>query len=645
MQKRLSFWKITALTLGVWVAIIWIVQARQGIDPAAGGVRQPLQQVCNDTRADLRIERIQVNHRGIGQPFDVRVDIRNGSTGNEGLADTWSYLYVDRAPEGAPNVQAFAQTSVLTDTISANFTVTGGYATVGWHTVSVIIDATDVITDEGCNGEANNQGAMSFEIQGVQPPTPTSTPFPPPQIYLFEPEQATIGRGDPVTLRWQVTGQSVSVILDGETVPMQASLVKYPTESYVYTLRAENPGGSVQKTSQITVVDPTVTPTPTETPCNYATIHEFGASPASVIRGQKTTLFWDVAGATQVFLNGEPVPEVSSREFKIDRTTTFTLVARNACGDVEENLIVQAAYATATPTSTPTLTPTPTWTATPTPTRLATSTPLPTPTRNVLPTHTPDPSTAGTQTATPTMTSTSSAFDSPIGTPTGTVEPPAGTITATASITATWTPTSTATLSPTWTVAVSPTATDTVTPTAAPTEIETTPTVDLSGPVTGGTPTQTPDTAPSGPTPAPTALPPAGTIRMYLCPLAVLLLFAIGVVILSIVVPRIQEKQQDLDDFGYSAALYGVAAGASGETGPQQDADPPGGPALAARGPANRPPGDSLLEDDLPIEDVSFEPNGPLLDDEQPLPDISFDPLIEDLGPSRRQEPERGPSA
>jgi hypothetical protein len=678
MQKRLSFWTLTAIALGVWLSIVWIVQASQQLEPAAIGIRRPLQQACNDSRADLRIQEIRINSRGIGQPFDVRVEIINDSTGDNGLQDSWSYVYVDRSPSGNPDGQAFAPTARLASegSINANFTVTSGFATVGWHTVSVVIDATNLVTNEGCGGENNNERATSFEIKTVQPtdtPPPTPTSFAPPQIYYFEPEEATIGRGDAVTLRWQVSGESISVTLDDEPVPVEAALEKYPSESHVYTLRAENPGGVVQKTSNITVADPTVTPTPTEAPCDYPIVHEFGASPSSVNRGERVTVFWDVERADQVFLNGEAVADVSAREFKIDRTTTFVLLARNACGDVEEDLTVQASFATPTRTATPTLTRTPTRTATPTATPRATRTPTRTPTRNVLPTRTFTATASPTRSVTPTATNTSSAFESPLGTPTGTAQAtasasvtPTGSATSRATATMTAVATTTVTSTPGSTVTASTTAaptasvtsgvpagatatapatvtpatatatarpTQTATATLTPTAVPPTATVDASGSAGGAVPTMTSSVGPSGPSGTPTSVPPLGTVRMYLCPLAVLLLFAVGVVILSIVVPRIQERQQDLDDFGYSASLYGVASSGDG-AGDSLEASAT--PNLDARAP--------LPQDELPSSGISFDPDVSLLEDADPSEIISFDPLLDELPPPERQETEHASS-
>jgi len=624
MQKRLSFWIPIAITLSVWLSIVWIVQAGQGSDPLPREVSQPLQQACN-RGPDLRIREIVIDSRGVGQPYDVRVEIINDSTVTDGLVDSWAYLYVDRTPADPPDVQSFATTARLVDpnvgSISANFTVTGGNATVGWHTVSVRIDATDLVP-EACNGEDNNTGALSFEITEVVPPTPTATQPPtpqPPVIHFFTPEEAEVARGDSITLQWQVGGNAVSVYLDDVLMPAAHSYQIQPTEGHVYTLRAENPGGSVQASSRIRVVDPTPTPTATETPCNYPTIHEFGSSPTSVNRGEKVTIFWDVADATAVYLNGEGVSGVSAKTVTLKQTTVFTLVARNACGEIEETLTVQATYATPTATFTPTVTRTPTRTSTPTYTP-----PVPTPTRNVLPTHTftpvptvtPTSGVAGTRTTTtvtattvqatgsPTATPTLTlpAFDSPIGTPFRTPIPPTASATATVVVA-----TQTATLTPvptsTWTPSPTPTVIQGVSPVG--TVVALNPTVTLA-----------PTLGPVEPTITPTPIPPVGAMRMYLCPLAVLLVFAIGVLVLSIVVPRLQARGEHGQDLDYATSAYGVDSGDGQEHGSEPEGYVP------ASG------------------EAVFGPEEPRLGEDQVPEELSFDPLLDELISSERAEPE-----
>lgn len=587
MRKRLSFWIAVGATLAVWLVASWIFQAHVEARQAAPRSRarqesKPLQ-LC--TGVDLVIAGIVVepDPPGVGQSYNVRVDIRNDGTDTVSK-DSVAYLYVDRlAPD--PDVQAFAATGGLASdaVIGASFTVTSGHATAGNHSLWVVIDAEGDVT-ETCGGdEGNNTGGTSFRISQVYTPTPTATspptptPFPKPNIYSFTPETATVAIGDAVTLRWQVHGEAVSVYLDGELVPLEGSREIYPTSDHVYVLSAQNPAGSTQATSRITVVDPTITPTPTSTPCDYAIIHEFGASPAAIVRGGTTTVFWDVAGATEVFLNGEPVKAVSERTVKLNQTTTFVLVARNVCGDVEKELTIQASYATPTATLTPTLTQTPTRTSTPTYTPLP---PTSTPTRVVLPTPTYTPAGgASTVTATATTaltevaasaTRTLSPFESPLETPAMTAtEPATATTTATAAAMETAaaiasTPTMTVTLAATESPTLTPTATEppavaeVATATSTPSA---TPGAQAVSPISATVVAQSlaevaTATLPAGPTATAVAVPATGTLRMYLCPLSILLLFAAGVLVLSVVLPRIQERRHgagfsDLDDAAF----------------------------------------------------------------------------------------------
>ena len=324
MHKKLPFWMTIAVVLGVWLLVNWVaqtqVEARQSVDwSLAAQEQRPLQQSCPDG-PDLVIQRILLDPDppGAGGPYNVHVEIANDGvvTATE---NTWAYLFVDRPPTGTPDVQAFSFTGGLASgsVITTHFPpVPGEYATIGFHFLSILIDALDEITEPAtCDGEENNSTTEQFEIQGVATPTPTPTEpasIEPPQIYFFTPAQATIVPGQTVLLRWQAYGEAVSVYLDGELVPIEDERVVQPTENHVYTLRAENPGGFVERTCHITVIDPTGTPTNTPTPCTLATIHQFGATDTSIPRGGTTTLYWDLSGATEAYLDGEGVVGVST---------------------------------------------------------------------------------------------------------------------------------------------------------------------------------------------------------------------------------------------------------------------------------------------------------------------------------------------
>jgi hypothetical protein len=518
-RGRRLFSVMVLLVLGMWLF--------GGATYGSGGVRAaqpegeaqlpalqavPMQQNCSDLQ--VRSMSLQPDPPLVGVPFDVVVVIANeGSTafGN----DTWTYLYVDQPAGGDPQVQQLAPTAGLGagEVITTHLTVSGDRATLGFHTVTAR-PASDICPD-------NNTKSLQFQIQETPTPTvapPTPTPYPAPQIYFFDPKDATVLAGETVTLKWQVY-RADTVTLDGEPVASEGSLLITPQQAeHVYTLRAENPGGYVSATSRVKVVQPTSTPTPTATPCPLATIHNFNATRLSIYRGEETTLFWDLSGATAAYLNGGGVEGVSQRTVTLDQTTVFTLVAHNECGDVEKSLTIDVRYATPSPTLKPTNTPLPTWT--PTPTR-----PPMTPTRNVLPTPAAPTPTAVPRT--PTITpGVPAVLQSPLE--------PSPTSTLVATPTETATSTATATAMPTDTATPLPTRRlEMVTPTP-------TSTAQMMAAAELATPTALPETA----TPALTPTPPlaVGSVRMYVCPLGVLILFSVSVLVLSLVLPRVRGR-------------------------------------------------------------------------------------------------------
>ncbi len=533
-KNRTPFRVVLAILSSIVLFATWLsqlpVEARQVVYvPQSMPVEKPLQQTC----LTLRIQQLSVDPDppGQDQPFNIRVLIENISSTTV-TTNTWAYLYVDKAPNlgTPPDVQAFSATNNLEpgNTIETIFTVPASFATPGYHSIAVIVDALQQI-DPGCE----NTSAFQIYVDPVVVPTATSTntatatPFPKPQIYFFTASPTTVVLGQATTLHWQVYGEAVTVYLDGQPVSLEQTVDTYPDQTHVYTLRAENPGGFVEKTVSITVLTPTSTATPTATACPLAVIHDFGATRTTINRGESTTLYWDLSGATEAYLNGSGVAGVAQQTVTLQQTTVFVLVAHNACGDTQKSLTITVRFATPTNTHTPTPTRTPTWTPT------STSYPTSTPTRNVLTATPTNPPQQNTITPYPTVAQ-SSPLDQPSPTP---VEDPTET--------PTWTPTPVPTSTftpmpeetPTMLVQTSPLDDPTLTPT--PTE---TPSETPTAPVVAGVLTETPETA-LALTPTPTTVPTGGTIRAYLCPLSVLLLFAVGIIVVSIVLPRLREKR------------------------------------------------------------------------------------------------------
>jgi hypothetical protein len=140
--------------------------------------------------------------------------------------------------------------------------------------------------------------------------------------------------------------------------------------------------------------------------------------------------------------------------------------------------------------------------------------------------------------------------------------------------------------------------------------------VGPAGTVIALNPTATLAPAVLTPTIAPTPVPPVGAMRMYLCPLAVLLVFAVGVLVLSIVVPRLQQRGQAGEDLSYSSAAYSVAS--ADDQGLGHD---PEGYAPAS--------GEAV-----------FESKEARLQEDQVSEELSFDPLLDELVSSEHRESE-----
>lgn len=554
MHKLTLFHKWVVVVLSAWLLLV------PGLPrPAAAPIvpapavpvldAAPLAQ-CTGTDLQIAAVTIEPDPPLTDEPYNVHVQIVNGGTvtATQSGATSWAVVSLGAPPGGGPTYQTEVPVDLdeLTPggTATAHLTIPGEQAPGGYHYMWVRIDSNNNVDENCSDGENNNLlGPITIAIPIELPPTPTLTPFPAPQIYFFQPGDVTVLRGSELTLRWQVYGDAVSVTLDGVPVPLEDTRTLVATESHVYTLRAQNPGGTVERVCRITVTDPT------PTPCTLAVIHQFGATRTTISRGEETTLYWDLSGATEAYLNDQGVQGVSQRTVRLEQTTVFRLVAHNTCGDVERSLTIQVVFSTPTLTFTPTRTPVPTFTPTPT------GTPTGTPTRYVLPTLTPTYSPpAGAGTATPNVTvpptlgpQSPTITPGVLGTPdplSSPLDPPTGTVVVETQMVATETPT----------LASTPTST----PTAIPELATVTPTppwmaaTKTHAALVGVTATaQAEDTATPllTPTPTPTVVVPAsaggGTmLRLYLCPLGVLILFAVGVLVLSFVVPRIRERQQ-----------------------------------------------------------------------------------------------------
>jgi peptidoglycan/xylan/chitin deacetylase (PgdA/CDA1 family) len=125
----------------------------------------------------------------------------------------------------------------------------------------------------------------------------------------------------------------------------------------------KRPGRTATPTASATPTRPAPTHTPTRA-LHLATIDYFVASRSDIYAGDTVVLSWDLHGAREAYLlydgREEGVVAPGGKTFLLNRTTLFTLSARNDDGEVHASLLVNVNPATVTPSPTPTESPMPT---------------------------------------------------------------------------------------------------------------------------------------------------------------------------------------------------------------------------------------------------------------------------------------------
>ena len=163
---------------------------------------------------------------------------------------------------------------------------------------------------------------LSVFVAGCRKKVPAPPPPPPPApAARLSVDPASIQRGQSATLNWQVTGESTSVSINQGVGTVQAtgSQRVQPTNTTTYTLTATGPGGSNTATATLTVIAPP------------PVVASFTADPASIQRGQSSTLNWQVTGeATSISINQGvgTVQATGNSRVQPDNSTTYTLTKR-----------------------------------------------------------------------------------------------------------------------------------------------------------------------------------------------------------------------------------------------------------------------------------------------------------------------------
>lgn len=163
--------------------------------------------------------------------------------------------------------------------------------------------------------------------------TVTVIPLPPPAkpaIQSFSASPSVLHPGDSTTLSWNVAGQGnlqVSLNPPGLMInPLITSQIETPTQTTVYKLTVQGPGGIVSREITVTVVG---------LGQSVASISSFKATPSQIAPGQKTTLSWITQNASLVSIDnniGESLPFTGKEVVTPTQTTTYTLIATDNKG-------------------------------------------------------------------------------------------------------------------------------------------------------------------------------------------------------------------------------------------------------------------------------------------------------------------------
>jgi len=199
----------------------------------------------------------------------------------------------------------------------------GNVALTGSTTVSPTQTTTYTLTAVGPSGNVTATATVTVGA-GIG----TSA-----QIIRFEANPVTIQPGQQSTLSWSTTGATQVSISGVGAVTANGSTTVSPTQTTTYTLSATGSDGKTV-TAPITVTVATGT---------IPQVVVFVATPQNIDAGGSTKLCWQVTGATNISIQpgvGSNLNANDCATVSPNATTTYTLTATNATGQIQANTTV-----------------------------------------------------------------------------------------------------------------------------------------------------------------------------------------------------------------------------------------------------------------------------------------------------------------
>jgi uncharacterized cupredoxin-like copper-binding protein len=268
-----------------------------------------------------------------GQSYTFKLTVRN----TDGLQSSASTTVSTSSPSSVVISQFIAnpasiqagQSSTLTWVVqgATSVTIQPGPGSVNANSGSTSVTPTQTttytLTATGPGGTVNQ--AVTVQVGA----TPAGTP----QIVRFEANPVSITPGGSSTLSWTTTGATQVSISGVGNVAVNGAATVSPTQTTTYTLTATSSDGK-SVTAPITV---------TVAGANIPQIVTFVATPQNISPGQSTKICWQVNGATSIAITpgvGSNLNANDCATVSPTLTTTYTLTATNATGQIQGNVTV-----------------------------------------------------------------------------------------------------------------------------------------------------------------------------------------------------------------------------------------------------------------------------------------------------------------
>jgi hypothetical protein len=269
-----------------------------------------------------------------GQSYAFRLTVRNTdnlsasatTTVSTSVPATVRIVQFTAVPATVQSGQPATLSWVIDNATSA--TITPGVGSVDPRTGSVSVTPTQTTTytlaATGASGTINSTVTVTVG---------TASAVGNPQILRYEANPVSIQAGQQATLSWTTTGATTTSISGVGSVPLNGSTTVSPTTTTTYTLTATSADGR-SVTAPVTVI---------VSAGQVPQVVTFVATPTTIDAGQSTKLCWQITNATNISITpgvGSNLNANDCADVRPQQTTTYTLTATNASGQIQANVTV-----------------------------------------------------------------------------------------------------------------------------------------------------------------------------------------------------------------------------------------------------------------------------------------------------------------